>query len=199
MINNINDESIIEELLSEVNLNNVGTKKVRNFSLGMKQRLAIAMALINRPNLLILDEPINGLDPTGIIEIREILQNLNSKFGITIFISSHILSEMHQLATDYIFIHKGKIIKCLTAQELELECSNWLVVETDNILKSKTIIESLIGDNTIEIVNQSTIKIYNYNNSVEITRKLVENGVGVKQIFVKSENLEDYYSKIITR
>lgn len=199
IMNNVHDDSQIERILSEVNLNDAGKKKVYNYSLGMKQRLGIAMALVNKPQLLVLDEPINGLDPTGIIEMRNILKELNSKYGISIFISSHILSEMYQMATDYIFIHKGRIVKELTSQELDSEFSKCIIIETDNNTHTINFIEKLSDKIEIETVNETTIKLYNYDNSTEVTKYLVENGIGVKQIYIKAESLEDYYSSIISK
>ena len=114
-----NDTDMIDKLLSRVGLGDVKNKKAKDFSLGMKQRLGIAMALINEPELLILDEPVNGLDPVGMFEVRELLLSLCKDDGITIVISSHILAELCQLATDYIMISHGQIIKTLTKDELD--------------------------------------------------------------------------------
>ena len=114
-----NDTDKIDKILSRVGLGDVKNKKAKDFSLGMKQRLGIAMALINEPELLILDEPVNGLDPVGMFEVRELLQSLCKDDGITIVISSHILAELCQLATDYIMISHGQIIKTLTKDELD--------------------------------------------------------------------------------
>ena len=120
ILGNVNRERI-PVVLEKVGLQHTGKKKVRNFSLGMKQRLSIAMALLNKPNFLILDEPINGLDPMGVIEVRDIIQKLADS-GVTIMISSHILAELHLLATDFGFIENGRIIQQLSALELDLAC-----------------------------------------------------------------------------
>ena len=114
---------MIEELLNTVGLGTVGKKKVKNFSLGMKQRLGIALALVGDPDLVILDEPINGLDPQGIAEVREILFKLNKEKNITFIISSHILEELSKIATNYGVIHDGVLIKEMTREELLAECS----------------------------------------------------------------------------
>ena len=114
----IKELSMIPQLLERTGLGNVGKKKVRDFSMGMKQRLGIAAALISSPELLILDEPVNGLDPLGMIEVRKLLTSLNKDDGITILLSSHILSELQELATDYIFISGGKILNTVSAQEV---------------------------------------------------------------------------------
>src|SRR5690625_1069979 len=112
-------KNCISLTLKQVGLAEIGRKKVKNFSLGMKQRLGIAIALLNDPEFLLLDEPINGLDPLGVIEIRQLLKDLNEQYGVTILISSHILSEVHQLATHYGIIHHGRLINELSAKELE--------------------------------------------------------------------------------
>ena len=114
----LRDFSKIPELLSRTGLGDAGNKKVRDFSMGMKQRLGIAAALISSPELLILDEPVNGLDPLGMINVRKLLSSLNNDDGITILLSSHILSELQELATDYIFISGGKILNTISAQEV---------------------------------------------------------------------------------
>ena len=114
----VKDFTKIPLILERTGLGNVGNKKVRNFSMGMKQRLGIAAAMISSPELLILDEPVNGLDPLGMIAVRNLLSSLNKNDGITILLSSHILSELQEVATDYIFISGGKILNCVSAQEV---------------------------------------------------------------------------------
>ncbi len=125
------DKSKIEPLLSRVGLGDVKNKKVKNFSMGMKQRLGIAMTLVFSPELLILDEPVNGLDPVGMYEVRELLRSLCEDDGITILISSHILTELYQLATDYIIISHGEIIDTLSREQLDERCSSYITLETD--------------------------------------------------------------------
>ncbi|MDR0885381.1 MAG: ATP-binding cassette domain-containing protein [Clostridiales Family XIII bacterium] len=117
----VTDKEYMQHLLDKVGLGNTGRKKAKNFSLGMRQRLAIALSLISDPELLILDEPTNGLDPMGMVEVRNLLKSLNEDHGITILISSHILTELYQLATDYIIISHGRIVKQLTLEELDAE------------------------------------------------------------------------------
>ena len=129
----------ITDTLELIGLSNAGKKRVANFSLGMKQRLALGVALLGEPEFLILDEPVNGLDPTGIIELRELLKKLVKEREVTILISSHILSELHQLATCYGFLHKGELLKQISAEELNEECKRHICLRTDNIQKTKGI------------------------------------------------------------
>ena len=120
----VKEKGYIEELLKTVGLDTVGEKKTKHYSLGMKQRLGIALALVGEPDLLILDEPINGLDPQGIVEVRETIQKLAKERGMTICISSHILEELSKLATDYGIIHNGCLVQELTREELMKKCRN---------------------------------------------------------------------------
>ena len=135
------DEKQIDEALKLVNLNEVKNKKFKTFSLGMKQRLGIALAILDNPDFIILDEPINGLDPIGISDLRETFKKLNEERDITILISSHILSELYAVATKFCIIEKGKVIKELTKEELDLECSKCIVIKTDNVKKAATVLE----------------------------------------------------------
>lgn len=136
------DYSTIPELLKLVGLENTGKKKAGNFSLGMKQRLGIAIALSGNPDFLILDEPINGLDPQGIVEIRELILKLNSEMGITVLMSSHILGELSKLATHYGFIDRGSIVSEISSEDLESRCRKRIRVKVDNI---KSLIRYLDG------------------------------------------------------
>lgn len=125
----------IQELLAKVGLEDIEDRAVKDFSLGMKQRVGIAMTLVNDPELLVLDEPVNGLDPVGMVEVRKILKKLNEEDGLTIFLSSHILTELFQLATDYIIIHKGRIIRIMSAKELAEANARGILVEGDDLDK----------------------------------------------------------------
>ena len=137
-------KSSIDEVLEIMDLKDAGNKRVKAFSLGMKQRLGIAIALLGRPQLLILDEPINGLDPTKIKYVREVLKNMNEEDGTTILISSHILPELHQLATVYGFIHHGKMLQQITDKELDEKCRRHVHIEVDNVEKASCILDESI-------------------------------------------------------
>ena len=137
----IPNKKCITDTLELIGLSNAGKKRVANFSLGMKQRLALGVALLGEPEFLILDEPVNGLDPTGIIELRELLKKLVKEREVTILISSHILSELHQLATCYGFLHKGELLKQISTEELNEECKRHICLRTDNIQKTTLLLE----------------------------------------------------------
>lgn len=188
----------IEKVLTMVGLSKDKNRKVKNFSLGMKQRLGIAMALLGDPELLILDEPINGLDPMGIVEIREILRKLNVEYGVTILISSHILSELHQLANCYGFIHKGKIIEEITAQELANRCQKYLYIKVDDAAKASVIIDRKLKSSNFQVLPDNVIKLYDYlNEPGKISTALTLDGIAVEQITTMGDDLETYYSKLI--
>ncbi|MBR1382938.1 MAG: ATP-binding cassette domain-containing protein, partial [Ruminococcus sp.] len=142
----IPEDSRIDELLSLVGLEGTGSKKAKDFSLGMKQRLGIAMALCTSPDMLILDEPINGLDPQGIVEIRELILNLNREKNITVLISSHILDELSKLATHYGFINQGRIVMEMSAEELMANCKKSLSVTVSSI----TALTKYLDENGLE-------------------------------------------------
>ena len=183
----------IEEILDIVGLGDTGKKKVKNFSLGMKQRLGIALALVGNPDLVILDEPINGLDPQGIAEIRETLSRLNSERNITFIISSHILEELSKIATHYGIIHDGVLLQELTREELLARCSERIELRTDDTRKACTVLEE-IGITEYKVVDADTIHIFErLNDSGEITMALARNQVKTMGITVKNEALEDYY------
>ncbi|MCB2343081.1 ABC transporter ATP-binding protein [Clostridium estertheticum] len=186
--------TIVPQLLEKVGLTNVKKKKVKDFSLGMKQRLGIAMAMVQEPKLLILDEPVNGLDPLGMVEIRELLKSLNKEYGITIIISSHILTQLYQLATDYIIIHKGKIVELRTLEELNDKCRKHIHIETDEALKAIEIIRMKLGTENYEIVSENTIKLYDCMDDVKnVAKILFDGGILVTRFTLVGQNLEEYY------
>jgi len=181
----------INELLELVGLEKVAKKNTKNFSLGMKQRLGLAITLVNDPELLLLDEPINGLDPQGIVEIREILLKLQKR-GMTIIISSHILEELGKIANRYGVIASGKLIKELTSAQLDELSKHAIQVEVDDITQSVRVLKKLGIEN---YDNEGNIfKIYDLSvNRAKLNSSLVENGVMVSAIFEQNESVEDLF------
>ena len=190
--------SDIDKVLRMVNLNHTGKKKVKNFSLGMKQRLALAMVLLNEPEILILDEPLNGLDPTGISELRNLLRKLNTEKNITIILSSHILSELHKLATCYGIMHNGKIIEEITSEILDDRCKKHILINVSDIKIASMILERELHINNFIICGESIIKIYgNFDKCAQINKTLILNNILVEEISIKGESLESYFKKVI--
>lgn len=190
------DKKGIDEILKVVGLSDTGKKKAKDFSLGMKQRLGIAMALVGDPEFIILDEPINGLDPTGIIEIRELILNLKNNYGKTIFISSHILGELEKIATCYGIISRGKLIEEITAEELAEKCGTQTIIQTDNPQKSAEIISSMIKNANISFATDGAIILDNkVENIGELTNNLFQSGIMVKGIFTQENSAESYFVK----
>ena len=193
---NKNNDTYIRELLELVGLENTGNKKVGKFSLGMKQRLGIAMALVGDTELLLLDEPINGLDPQGIREIREILSKLNKEKGITIIISSHILDELERVATDYGIIHNGELVQEITADKLMEQCKEKLFIKIDNSKKAADVLSNMKIHNYSVIDNESIQVNGHILESGSINAALVNSGCQVYEIKIQTDSLEDYYFKL---
>lgn len=192
------DKDCTDTLLSLVNLNDTKHKKAKDFSLGMKQRLGLAIALLGDPELLILDEPLNGLDPTGIKDLRELLIKLNKEKGITIIISSHILSELHKLATCYGIIHKGKLVEEITALELDEKCKKHLFIEVSNIDEAMDILKNSLNIKKIIGYPNNILKIYDHiEKGSEINECLALNNIYSKEITIKGDSLESYFLKSI--
>ncbi|MFL0252457.1 ATP-binding cassette domain-containing protein [Clostridium neuense] len=188
----------IDEVLTMVGLLNQKYKKAGKLSTGMKQKLGIAMAMLGKPEFLILDEPINGIDPMGIVEIRELLKKLNLEQGVTILISSHILGELYQLANCYGIINKGKLIEELTLEELNEKCKRFLYIEVDDVSKSSCVIEKELHTKNFEVLPQNNIKLYDFLDSPgEVSNALFRAGIMVKEIRVAGEDLETYFTKAI--
>lgn len=191
------DFSLVEPRLIEVGLKDViaSKKKVNNFSLGMKQRLAIAMAILGNPRLLILDEPTNGLDPEGIKDVRELLVDLNKKHGITIFISSHILSELSKFATTYGFIDHGKIIKEISAEELDRTSKKGLTItfsSSEDIEKAKDILNDEFSQFEYEQTS-NTLHIFGVEDIAIIIGKFYSEGLKISFIKEQENGLEDFF------
>lgn len=194
----IPEKESVEKVLSLVNLSNFKNKKIKDLSLGMKQRLGIAMALLGNPEFLVLDEPISGLDPIAIIETRELLKKLNKEAGVTILISSHILEELYQLANCYGIIHKGKLIEQITDKELEEKCRRFLHIKVDNSAKAAVILNTKLSTSNFNILPNNIIKLYDYVDISEIVSKtFAREGVLVKELMPMGDSLEEYFSKVI--
>ena len=185
-----------DELLAKVHLHDVEGKKVRNFSLGMRQRLGIALALVSKPKLMFLDEPMNGLDPEGIAELRDLLIELNQKDGITVLISSHILSELEKIASCYGFISHGKILEEITAQELKERCRKSLMVKVDKLEEAEKALEQ-IGVKDYKASSNGEIKIYDNVKIQDVMACLSAASVNISAINSSEESVEEYYLNLI--
>ena len=191
----VTDEEV-NELLTKVHLENVGEKKAKNFSLGMRQRLGIALALMNKPKLMLLDEPMNGLDPQGIADLRDLLIELNEKEGITVLISSHILSELEKIASCYGFISHGKILEEITAEGLQDKCRKSVNVKVSDVTKTEAVLVRLnIKD--YKAFPSGDIKIFENVAINDLVVALTNGGVTVLGINSQEESVEDYYLSLI--
>lgn len=192
IMKNIEDMNVIDEILQMVGLSDAGNKKVKNFSLGMKQRLAIAIALVGEPEFLILDEPTNGLDPMGIKELRNLILKLNKDQGITFFISSHILGELAKVCTSYGIISDGKLVSQITSDELNEKIRSFIELKVNDIDKSLELIKSNFEISDIE-VSDGFIKIYEkLDEMMNISSLLEENDIIVSSVSKKQGDSEDY-------
>lgn len=198
LVRNIAGKSCADEVLKLVGLSDIGKKKVKNFSLGMKQRLGIANALLGNPKFIILDEPINGLDPMGIVEIRELLKKVNREKDVTILISSHILGELSELATCYGIIANGKLIEEISSEQLSEKCRQYIELEVDDAANTVTVLEKELGITQYEVLENNKIKIFSNLDSVgKINSTISRKGVIVEKIGLKGENLEEYFMRLI--
>ena len=185
-----------EALLKQVHLEEVGNKKVKNFSLGMRQRLGIALSLMNHPKLMLLDEPMNGLDPQGIAELRDLLIELNQKEGITVLISSHILSELEKIASHYGFISHGKLIEELTVEELQDKGRKSLNITVDKLDEAKALIKKLkLKD--VKVYPSGEIKIYDDVDIADIVSQFNKAKIKITAIHSSEESVEEYYLNLV--
>lgn len=191
----IPDYSEIDKILDIVGLGGTGKKLAGSFSLGMKQRLGIALALAGNPDLLVLDEPINGLDPQGIVEIREVLLKLNKDRGTTILISSHILGELEHLATEYVFINKGEVVQHITAEELSSRSRKATVLTVNKMDGMHAVLDNLGIE--YSVAEENKINVYGVFNLSEVVVNAFKAGVEVLKATETSENLERYFLEIV--
>ena len=191
-------KNAVDQALEEVDLADTGKKTFKNFSLGMKQRLGLALALMNRPDFLLLDEPINGLDPEGIVEFRNLLLRLNRERQTTILISSHILSELANLATCYGFIDNGRMLEQITARALEEKCRACIEARVDDVSRAALVLEQQLGIRDYEVLPGGVVRIYGCLDAPQkVTQALVEGGVALQGIESRGANLEDYLLSMI--
>jgi ABC-2 type transport system ATP-binding protein len=198
LLKGIPGKECINKTLRLVGLQDTGKKKAKNFSLGMKQRLGLAIALLGDPEFLILDEPINGLDPMGVVEIRELLKKLNQEYGITILISSHILSELHLLATHYGIIHEGELLEQLSSKELNEKCQQYLHIKVDDPNKGATVIERQFTTTNFEVMPDGSMKLFAYVDTPgKVSKTLTNEGLVIEQFMPMGEDLETFFTKRI--
>lgn len=191
------DRSVCDELLKLLDLYDVRNKKVKKLSMGMKQRLGIALSLVGKPELLILDEPVNGLDPKNISTLRVLLKKLNEERGITMLISSHILSELYLLATDFIIIHKGKIIEILSHEQLEAKCERYVKIRTDDLPMCITVLEKELNLVNYKVMDDYTLHIYAFVEEPQrISQALTQNNIVVSELSVCGQSLEEYFLSV---
>lgn len=186
----------IDEVLQMVDLQNVEGKQIRHYSLGMKQRLAIARAILAKPEFLILDEPINALDPEGIREMRNLFQRLNQEDETTIFISSHILSEVDLIADTIGIIQHGNLLAELPIEEIHKHQTEYISLQVDDVAHAATLLEQM-GITNFSILDKEFIRIYDSNISGKVLSKaLIESGVGLESLGRKQDTLEDYFFQL---
>ncbi|NFD76599.1 ABC transporter ATP-binding protein [Clostridium botulinum] len=195
----IPNKEYVDEALEIVGLTNydIKKKKVKKYSLGMKQRLGVARALLHKPELLILDEPTNGLDPVGIKEMRETLLDLNKKKEITILVSSHILGEIQQLATKIGIIHEGKLLEEIDYKSFEKKNRHYINLRVNNDKKAVTILEKSMNIKDYEVTEPNRIRIYEMlDKSNDVAKKMISEGVDVYEVNVMNDTLEDYFVRL---
>ena len=191
-------KNVVDEVLEQVDLRDTGKKKFKSFSLGMKQRLGLALALMNHPDFLILDEPINGLDPEGVAEFRALLRQLNRERQTTILISSHILSELSSVATCYGFLEKGRLLEEISAETLHERCRTCLRLTVDDAAKAAAVLERELGTDRYEALPGNLIELYDLLDRPQaVSAALAAGGVAILGMEQKGSDLEAYFLNLI--
>ncbi|MBQ8959609.1 MAG: ATP-binding cassette domain-containing protein [Ruminococcus sp.] len=188
------DEKRIDEILELVGLANTGKKRANKFSLGMKQRLGIGMALLPKPEIMVLDEPVNGLDPEGIVEVRQLIKRMQEEWDVTVLISSHLLSELSELCTDFSIISHGELIENLSREELLVKCRGHIALQTDDINRTAAVLEDKLQISDYKVIHGEEIHIFEQLGDIlHISKTLTENGLVITKLNEEGQNLEDYY------
>lgn len=189
---------VVDDILEQVGLSGAAKRKFENLSMGMKQRLGLGLALMGEPELLILDEPINGLDPAGIIEIRKLLLKLNQEKNVTILISSHILTELENIATDYGFLNKGELVEQITAEKLKEKCRSYLEIKVTDAAAYAALLETEMLCTDYKVLPGGVIHILEHVDHVsDYSALAVKHGIGLLSFEMKEINLENYYMSLI--
>ncbi len=192
------EKGAVKKALDIVGLDGVENKKIHEFSLGMKQRLGIARAIVTKPEILILDEPINGLDPIGIKDIRELLLQLKEEHGITILISSHIVSEVESIADTIGILHQGQLLKEVKMEDIRKENMEYLEIKIDDVKKTIHVLEDKLGIRKYEMINEHCIRIFDHDISQsQINKELILNDIAVNSIEKQQQHLEEYFLNLI--
>ena len=187
------DQKKMEETLEMVGLSSCRNKVVSEFSLGMKQRLGIARAIVTRPRLLILDEPINGLDPMGIRQMRELLVSLRDNCGATILISSHIITEIEQIADEIGVLDKGRLLREVSMKEIRKDAVQYIELELDDVQKAATVLDHRFPALNFRVISPSGLRVYGIEDQTLITRASVQENIGILNMSCKNDSLEDYF------
>lgn len=192
------DDKGIKQALDMVQLKGIEDKKVKEFSLGMKQRLGIARAIVTKPELIILDEPINGLDPIGIKDIRDLILILNKEYGITVLLSSHILGEMEQVVNRIGVIDNGRLLKEVTLDEIRNQQTDYIEILTTNVEEAVYLLENKLQITNMKIIHGNRIRIYDLTHSQNgISKMLILHDIGLEEIQKHTSSLEDFFYKQI--
>ncbi|MBZ2195353.1 ATP-binding cassette domain-containing protein [Occultella gossypii] len=198
LLRGVPDASVETELLELVGLSDTGRKRAADFSLGMRQRLGIALALISDPELLVLDEPVNGLDPVGVVEVRRLIRDLARERGITVLISSHNLPELFQTATDYIIVDRGSVKRTLTLGELEDETQHFLRIEARDGERLTTVLEQDLGTEDFTVMPDRSVRLRSHLDEPEkVLRTLVAHDVWPTSFAAEGETLEGFFLSVI--
>lgn len=188
------DSEMISQALDMVNLQGIDDKKVKEFSLGMKQRLGIVRAMITKPELIVLDEPTNGLDPIGIKDMRELIRMLNNEYGITFLLSSHILGEIEQVADRIGVIQHGKLVNEVALEDIRKQQTDYIELVTSNVSRTAYLLEHELHISNLKIVQDNRIRIYDAAASIgEISRTLISHDIEIEEIQKHKSTLEDYF------
>ncbi|MCL1882578.1 MAG: ATP-binding cassette domain-containing protein [Defluviitaleaceae bacterium] len=190
------DKTNIKHTLRIVGLWESRAKKVKTFSMGMKQRLGIALGLMGNPQMLVLDEPANGLDPKGLSDLRILLQTLNKEYNLTMLISSHLLNELHQIATDFIIIKNGKIVEMLSSSELTKKCQRYILIQLDDVAAGCAVLDREFCGHVggYKVLENGNVQLSGHNDDIStVAGALQKNGILVTHISLCEQSLEDYY------
>lgn len=185
------------EALKMVGLEKAMKKKAKHLSLGMKQRLGLAIAMLGNPELLVLDEPINGLDPEGIVEFRQIIEKLHKEKGVTIFISSHILGELSKIATHYGIIKDGVLVEQITAEELAAKRKDYLMIKVENANEALALLQQELHTKEYEVCSGNELHLFDVSDTGAANRILSMGGFNVQEIFLHQQDLEEYFLKLM--